>query len=250
MFGDRVKIGMGAFATVYKAELESSDNEGKVAVKRVDKIPDWNTESVILSKLSHKNIIQWFGCYETPKYGYIVTEYVEGSDLFDMIISCGYLTEVYTRKVFRKVASAVKYMHDNGYAHLDIKPENLLIGTDDRVKLVDFGFSVQSFNKPLAKYQGSPEYASPEILRRKPYLPNPSDIWSLGVTLYLALYGELPFRGKCDRERCREIMFGDPEYSDEISEEANSLIAGMLTRNPLHRLTIDQVMDHPWMSSE
>lgn len=248
MFSNRVQIGEGAYATVYKALIESSDTEGQVAVKRVDKIPDWNTESIILSQLTHMNIISWIGCYETPNYGYIITEYVAGSDLFDTIVEYKCLSESLTKSIFIKVLSAVKYLHDNGYAHLDIKPENILVGTDGRIKLVDFGFSKQAFNQPLTKRSGSPEYVSPEIIQGKPYIPNPCDIWALGVTLYLTLYGSLPFRGNNSMELFTKIIQEEPSYSNKVSMTANSLISGMLAKNPVERLTIDQVMDHPWLS--
>lgn len=248
MFGDQVQIGEGAYATVYKARIESSDTEDQVAVKKVDKHPDWNVESVILSQLEHPNIISWIGCYETPNYGYIITEYVAGCDLFDILVEYKYLTESFTKSIFIKILSAVKYLHDKGYAHLDLKPENILIGKDERVKLVDFGFSKQAFNNPLTKRSGSPEYISPEIIQGSPYRPNPCDIWALGVTLYLVLYGNLPFRGTNSIELYTKINQEEPIYSDKVSSTVNSLISGMLVKNPDNRLTIDQVIDHPWLS--
>lgn len=87
--------------------------------------------------------------------------------------------------------TGVRYTHEQGIAHLDIKLENVIVN-ELRLTLVDFGLSVQG-NLLCRQYGGSADYASPEILKKIPYLPLPSDIWSAGIVLFVILTGGFPF---------------------------------------------------------
>jgi MAP/microtubule affinity-regulating kinase len=97
--------------------------------------------------------------------------------------------------VFKQILDGVKYMHDKGLCHRDLKMTNILINSRGEVKIIDFGFSVEAYHK-LRMYCGTPSYMPPEMVNKKSYYGKPLDIWSLGVVLYKLLTGEYPFGGK------------------------------------------------------
>lgn len=124
-------------------------------------------------------------------------EYIPGGDLFDLVIESGKLDENTARKVFRQLFSAVLYCHDNMMVHRDLKPENMLLDENNNLKIIDFGF-VKTYSKEshmtLKTYCGSYYYCAPEMFAGTPYPGPASDIWSLGVILYVITNGYLPFR--------------------------------------------------------
>lgn len=104
------------------------------------------------------------------------------------------------------MTEAVKYLHDKGIAHRDIKMENVLLDPLGNVKLIDFGFSVRvPKSKKLNIFCGTPSYMSPEIVSKTPHPPFTSDIWSLGVLLSTMVTGQHPFKGSNDRDLYRNI---------------------------------------------
>jgi serine/threonine protein kinase len=127
----------------------------------------------------------------------LVMEYISGIDLFDRIIESKRLDEDTARKLYRQLFSAIMYCHDNMIVHRDLKPENLLLDENNNLKIIDFGF-VRTYSKDpfstLKTFCGSMYYCAPEMINGTPYPGPASDIWSLGVILYVITNGYLPFR--------------------------------------------------------
>lgn len=140
--------------------------------------------------------------------------------------------------------------------HRDIKPENILLlskDDDTTIKLTDFGFAIQTDEINYNKLAGTPGYVSPEVLERKPH-GKPVDMWAMGVVLYMLLGGYPPFYSQYDddqRVMYRRILAGEysfhPEYWANVSDEAKNLIRGLLIVNADFRLTVDDVLQHPWL---
>ncbi|OBZ78517.1 PAS domain-containing serine/threonine-protein kinase, partial [Choanephora cucurbitarum] len=125
-----------------------------------------------------------------------------------------------------------------------IKDENIVIDQDYRVKLIDFGSSVLiSRHAYLSRFYGTVSFASPEILMAQPYRAEPAEIWSLGVLLFTLLFGEIPFvdaKAAIDGRRMKSKF--------SVSDACQHLIDCLLRKNPEHRLTIHEVLKHPWFS--
>lgn len=137
---------------------------------------------------------------EDDEYFYIVTEVLEGGELFDRLISSGKFGEANAGYIVKQVLLALNYMHKQKMTHRDLKPENILLDSKNKdaleVKIADFGFScIFDPNEGLNLVLGSPLYMAPELILRKQYNEK-VDIWSTGVITYMLLSGKNPFPGK------------------------------------------------------
>ena len=255
------KIGEGRFGKVRLAIHKATNL--KVAIKIIDKNQiklkeerqRVDSEILILKQIKHYNISKLFSCIESEERIYLVEEYVNGNDL-NVFIKQKEKPKIREQKVlnyFRQIISAIEYIHKLGIAHRDLKPENILINNKNDIKLIDFGLGKMFTKKELLKTQcGSPYYASPEMINGNKYNGIPSDIWSLGVILYLMLFEELPFMDSDMKRLYKKISTGKYEIPedklDEVSKEAIDLIKQILEVSPKKRIKISEIKTHPWFN--
>ena len=180
---------------------------------------------------------------------YIITEYASGGELFDYIVKMDCLKENEARGFFRQLIAGIEYLHSLRICHRDLKPENLLLDEENNIKIVDFGLSNRYTNGELLQTAcGSPCYASPEMIAGKKYDASRVDVWSSGIILYAMLCGYLPFEDSNTAKLYKKILKGVFEIPDNISENAKSLIKGILTTEPTRRFTINKIKAHPWFT--
>ncbi|XP_076879103.1 maternal embryonic leucine zipper kinase [Brachyhypopomus gauderio] len=247
-------IGSGGFAKV-KLGRHILTGE-KVAIKIMDKkdlgddLPRVKTEMEAMKNLSHQHVCRLYHIIETASRIYMVLEYCPGGELFDYIVAKDRLSEEETRVFFRQIISALAYVHSKGYAHRDLKPENLLIDEDHNLKLIDFGLCAKpkgGLGYELMTCCGSPAYAAPELIQGKAYIGSEADVWSMGVLLYALLCGYLPF----DDDNCmilyRKITSGHYKNPHWLSPASILLLNQMMQVEPKRRLTVRQLLDHPWV---
>ncbi|XP_077897258.1 sperm motility kinase 2B-like [Ictidomys tridecemlineatus] len=246
-------IGEGRYGQVVLARHLLTRTE--VAVKVVPKTERkeralWEREG--LMALEHRNIIKLFQVIETPDNLYLVMEHAGGGPLQRHIPQPGGLPEEKVRRVFRAMVRVLHHCHQQGFVHLDVKPQNFLVDTSGHhLKLIDFGLCM-SFTpgQKLKEFRGTLPYCAPEILKRKEFEGPPADIWSLGVTLYFLLTGKRPFRASTKKSLRRRILQGSFHIPGHMSQEARSLILQILRVDPTQRPTLEQVMGHPWLSQD
>ena len=133
--------------------------------------------------------------------------------------------------------------------HWDIKLDNILLDGKGIVKIADFGVSWIVWSKfdKMMEQCGTPAYIAPEILRNKGYYGFQADLWSAGVVLFAMLYGTVPFKAQNMNDLHWLIMKSKYTLKDDISEEAWSLLKGLLNWDPLKRLSTAEVLSHSWM---
>lgn len=202
-------------------------------------------EIIIMKLLTHPNVLRLYDVWETSKALYLVLEYVEGGELFDLLVERGPLGEREAVKYFRQIILGTAYCHALGICHRDLKPENLLLDGLLNVKLADFGMAaLESNGKLLETSCGSPHYAAPEIVSGLKYHGAASDVWSCGVILFALLTGRLPFDDENIRNLLLKVQAGSFEMPSDISPEAQDLIWRMLVVDPMDRLSMAQILHH------
>ena len=193
-------LGRGTFSTV-KLATDIRTNE-KIAIKILEKnkikterdINRINREISIVKKINHLNIVKVFEIKEDKDKYYILMEYCENGELFDLILEKRKLTEDESSYYFFQLVNGLDYIHKNNIIHRDLKPENLLLTKNNILKIIDFGLSnYNTKDNLLSTPCGSPCYASPEMVSGKKYNGITNDIWSIGIILYAMIYGYLPF---------------------------------------------------------
>ena len=194
--------------------------------------------------------------YEDEKYLHLVMELCTGGDVLDRLLQKGTLSEMEVANIMRTLLLAVNHLHNLGIIHRDLKPENFLYGSidpDSDIKIIDFGMSnkLQPGLRQLHTMVGTPYYLAPEVLSGT--YGKECDVWSLGVVMYVFLSGQQPFHAQDLNEVFQKIVRADfsfttPEW-EAVSEPAKSLVSLMIKANPHHRITIEQALKHPWLSS-
>ncbi|OQR93731.1 calcium/calmodulin-dependent protein kinase [Thraustotheca clavata] len=253
------KIGEGAFSVVRKGvHLHSGD---VVAIKCLDlktissaEMANILREVSILKQLNHPHVIRCHAFYLEDHFGYIVTDLMEGGDLFDRIVDKNVYTELEAKDVVKSLLSAVAYCHEMHIVHRDLKPENILLSSRDDnavIKIADFGLAKD--DAYLITMCGSPAYVAPEVLisTKSPY-DKAVDIWSIGVITYALLCGYLPFYDKNPAKMFRQIKAGiftfpSPHW-DMISPAAKDFVSKMLVVMPAKRASASLLLEDEWIT--
>jgi serine/threonine protein kinase len=272
-------LGKGAFATVYQI---TTINEGKYyAVKELEKrryVKDGvldrklSNEMEIMKTIKHPHIVEYVEYHDVQDYLYIVMEFIPFGDL-QHHLKRGPLREDIAILVARQTLQALDYLHSNNITHRDIKPDNILIASEDpfTIKLSDFGLSkVKKDDTFLKTFCGTLLYCAPEVFphyqkaktgsKRRHSSKSHSythavDIWSLAGVLWYALCLSPPFEGVVDptgQGMFQKIMYTplDPKDLDKkgISEDAKDLLLKMLSTEPEMRPTARQCLRHRWLN--
>ena len=177
-------------------------------------------------------------------------EHISGGNLRQLINKRTKLSEKTTRFIFKQLIDVLKYIHSKNIVHRDIKPDNILIDLNNTIKLCDFGVGKEIKQNTSHIYDpcGTPAFVAPELLiPDKPYNPYLTDVWSAGVVLYTMLSGYFPFRGNNDNELNDNILQGKYAPIVDITQACSDLMSKLLEINPLKRITLQQIEEHPWM---
>ena len=246
-------LGKGTFSTVKLAKDIRTNEEIAIKILEKNKIKSTrdynriNREIDIVKNISHINIVQVYEIKEdTDKY-YILMEYCERGELFDLILSKRHLSEEDSAYYFYQLVNGLEYIHINNIIHRDLKPENLLLTKNNLLKIIDFGLS--NYNPKdnlLSTPCGSPCYASPEMVSGKKYNGFTNDVWSMGIILYAMIYGYLPFENVNNNndilfQKIRECKVDYPKNRCLL---ALDLLKKILVPDCDKRITIKEIKKH------
>lgn len=195
------KIGTGGMADVYKAKDHKLNRFVAVKVLKPEFREDttfirkFRSEAQAAAALTHPNIVNVFDVGDDEGVYYIVMELIEGITLKEYISKKGKLSIKEATSIAIQVSMGLETAHSHGVIHRDVKPQNIIISTDGKVKVTDFGIArAASSNTISSNVMGSVHYSSPEQVRGG-YSDEKSDIYSLGITLYEMVTGKVPFDG-------------------------------------------------------
>jgi len=255
------KIGEGTYGSVVKGTHQVTKKVRAIKIiskGQMKNIDRFRREIELMKMMDHPNIIKLYESFEDHRNIYLVMELCAGGELFDKIIESGHFTEVQAAILMQQIVRAIYYMHENHVCHRDLKPENFLFVTKETIeknflKIIDFGLSCKfEPNQVLTTKAGTPYYVAPQVLAGK--YDQQSDLWSVGVIMYVMLCGYPPFFGETDQEVLAKVRLGNFSFNaadwKNVSEDAKNLIRMLLKMNPRDRYTAEQALNHEWIKNK
>ena len=180
----------------------------------------------------------------------MVLEYVPGGELYSLLEKRGKLAEAECKRMFSQILAAIQYSHNMQVAHRDIKPENILLDDEKNIKLSDFGLSNKMKDGEFMNTScGSANYAAPEVITGNKYCGTEADVWSLGVLLFTLIAGILPFDSPHMPTLIEKVKNAEFNIPFHVPSLVSDLLKKLIVANPLKRLTLSQIFEHPWLAS-
>ena len=245
------KINRGIQGDVYNAVNLKTDETivlKKIYLRTPEKYKHFSIETEAILEIqpwNHPFLVNYFHFCKKDDYGLIAMEKCD-CDLFDFISKRKHrILEEQGRSIFRKICIGLNTMHSCGIAHLDIKPENIMYDIEKNIPYIgNFGccYNFQE-NRKCSSIRGTKLYSPPEYTKGKSFDPRKSDIYSLGVTLHILLTGCYPYNVIADVGKRKVIL------DSSLSDDCKHLLERMLRDNPKKRISLNEVMKHPWLTN-
>ena len=251
-------MGKGKHTVVYKGRKKKSISY--YAIKSVEKAqkPRVLQEVRVMHALSHPNILKFFQWYETSKHLWLILEYCVGGDLLSILRQDVLIPENSLHDFGRDLMSGLLFLHSQGILYCDLKPSNVLLDENGKLKLGDFGLArrLQEIRAEApgeggatkgTKLRGTPCYMAPELFAAEGAVHSrASDLWALGCVLYECACGHPPFVSSSLTALVNAILTQDPKPVPRASEPFQDLLRGLLQKNPRDRLGWAGLLAHPF----
>src|SRR5437763_6874554 len=248
------KLGTGGMANVYLAEDEVLGR--RVAIKILNDrhagddqfVERFRREAKNAASLSHPNIVSIYDRGEAEGTYYIAMEYLDGRSLKELIVARGPAPVNVAIDYARQILAAIRFAHRHGIVHRDIKPHNVLVGAEGRLKVTDFGIARSGASQmtEVGSIIGTAQYLSPEQARGAP-VDQTSDLYSVGVVLYELLTGQVPFTGETPLEiamkHLSEVPKPPSELRPEVPHDLDLVVLRALAKDPADRYPTAEQMD-------
>ncbi|XP_032758535.1 aurora kinase A [Rattus rattus] len=247
-------LGKGKFGNVYLAREKQSKFIlalkvlFKVQLEKAGVEHQLRREVEIQSHLRHPNILRLYGYFHDATRVYLILEYAPLGTVYRELQKLSKFDEQRTATYITELANALSYCHSKRVIHRDIKPENLLLGSNGELKIADFGWSVHAPSSRRTTLCGTLDYLPPEMIEGRMH-DEKVDLWSLGVLCYEFLVGMPPFEAHTYQETYRRISRVEFTFPDFVTEGARDLISRLLKHNSSQRLTLAEVLEHPWIKA-
>jgi len=244
------QVAKGSMSKVYRARdplrgivvaIKILDPERAAAMKKINTLYRDETEGEMAIRLRHPNLVVTYESGKLKDSEYLIMEYIDG-------VGLNYLVETRSPrlvgkrlKIMRQVAEGVAYMHEQGYAHRDVCPRNVLLTVDDTPKMIDFGLTVPLKPEFMRRGNrtGTPSYMAPELIRRR-VVDHRVDVFAYGVSLYETFTGQLPWPGGDTMAKMVQHLNVPPRdprsVNPQISAELANLILDATESDPRRRV--------------
>eukprot|EP00092_Neocalanus_flemingeri_P002697 GFUD01002887.1.p1 GENE.GFUD01002887.1~~GFUD01002887.1.p1 ORF type:complete len:339 (+),score=130.30 GFUD01002887.1:140-1156(+) len=268
--GDARRLGGGGFGQVYLLQRKV---DGRLFAAKYQKLSDRKAQRLVQREAQFllvlstcPRVVTFYGYYEKERHSLLVTEYLQGGELFSIVGSKNYeLTEEKCKKFVVEIVKGLNYVHSQEIVHLDIKPQNIML-VDRReqfkLKLIDFGLAKHLIEgRVRIGFAGTVGFMAPEVAhcqygQNQEELASPAtDMFSLGVVVYMLVSGgREPFWDVNEIRTIRNTVRRDPSFVFRefkyVSGEAKDFIAGLLEKQQRKRLTGRQCLNHPWLEQD
>ncbi len=250
------ELGSGSFGHVILAQHKIT--QVKYAIKAIDKrnkvnikeMPYFIREIEIMYRVHHPNVVKLFGHFEDNNYCYFIMEYIPGGNIYSLVQRLKPVTLQGIASIMKEVISAVYFLHHMNpkIVHRDIKPENVLLDQSNHAKLTDFGWSnYMEGDIKRTTVCGTPVYLAPEIINNMGHDEH-VDIWCIGILLFELIVGRPPFSGETEQIIRYNIMKMRINWPNNIDRDAADLISRILKYNPEERISLEQMLLHPFFT--
>lgn len=248
-------IGKGSFGKVMQVKKKDDGKIYAMKVLRKDtivarkQVAHTKAEKNILMKIQHPFIVNLNYAFQTKDKLYMILDYINGGELFFHLKKEGRFAESRVKFYAAEIVCALSHLHSLDIVYRDLKPENILLDSEGHICITDFGLSKKlEADGGTHTFCGTPEYLAPEVLKGHGH-GIAVDWWSLGTLLFEMMTGLPPFYAQNVNVMYQKILSGELRFPQYITEEAKSLLEGLLTRDPALRLGTkggDEVKGHPW----
>lgn len=251
------ELGRGQFGIVHRCVEISSEKTffaKFVKVKGADQAII-KKEIATLNVARHKNLLQLHESFDSPEELVMIYEFISGVDIFERIGTANFeLNERVIVNYIRQVCEALEFLHSKSYGHFDIRPENILYTTrrGTTIKIIELGQARHLTPGEQIKIQyTTAEYSAPEIHQNE-LVSTVTDMWSVGVLVYVLLSGLNPFIAETNQQMIDNISNAEYSFEDESFKEASvealDFINRLLTKDRKHRMTAAEALNHPWLT--
>ncbi|XP_074513865.1 kalirin isoform X4 [Sebastes fasciatus] len=256
-FSEICEIGRGRFSVVRKCLNKTTKKEVavKFVSKKMQKKEQVAHEADVLRHVQHHQLVALLDTYESPASLMLILEQLEDGRLLDYLVAHDELMEEKVAFFIRETLEALQHLHTCRVAHLDLKPENIMVDLHSPtpgIKLIDLGDAVQlsAQRRYVHLLLGNPEFAAPELIRGTP-VSVATDVWSVGVLAYVMLSGVSPFLDESPEETCVNICRLDfcfpDDYFRDVSQAARDFVSSALQQDPRKRPSATSCLQHPWV---
>lgn len=237
--------GQGRFGVVYIVYSEKFKQ--KFAAKVVDDIKGLDSEAECLSICLSPHIIKLYDFFTFDNKSCIILEYCSNGTVNNLIAKLGKLTCDQVLQILYYLLEAIKDCHEKSIAHRDIKPANILIDEYGKLRLSDFGLSkrCEGMFQKITSTSGSTCFMAPEIFGKTPYDPFKADVWAIGITAFMLMYGQYPWIAKNKESMIEEIKKGFSHPLKYKKGEMMDMINMCLHLDPEKRPTVEELLKLP-----
>ena len=250
------ELGAGSFGRVLLVQHKIT--QAKYAIKAIDKRnkaniqekPYFRREIEIMYRVHHPNVVKLFGHFEDNNYCYFIMEYIAGGNIYALVPKSRSISTQQIASIMKDVISAVYFLHHMHpkIVHRDIKPENVLLDKGMVAKLTDFGWSnYMQGDIKRTTVCGTPVYLAPEIINNQGHDEH-VDIWCIGVLLFELMAGFSPWQGDDVQTVRYNISRLKIRWPRDMDRDAMDLISKILKYNPEERLSLRQMLAHPFFN--
>ncbi|KAJ8266227.1 hypothetical protein GJAV_G00128000 [Gymnothorax javanicus] len=224
-----------ALKVLFKSQMEKEGVEHQL-----------RREIEIQSHLKHPNILRFYNYFHDRSRVFLILEYAPRGEMYKELQRNGRFDDQRTATYMEELSDALQYCHERKVIHRDIKPENLLLGFRGELKIADFGWSVHAPSLRRRTMCGTLDYLPPEMVEGRTH-DEKVDLWCIGVLCYECLVGNPPFETASHSETYKRITKVDLQFPKVVSDGARDLISKLLRYSPCLRLSLQDVIQHPWV---